>query len=404
MTVLNVAVGQSIQAAINAANPGDTIDVAAGVYTDQFLSIDKSLTLQAVDGEVQMVETRSPDDGKAMITEHGDNVVINGFEISGVTVPDRNGAAIRYEGGNLSLSNDYFHDNQDGILGAADPNGSITIDHSEFSHNGDGSGSTHNLYIGQIASFTLTNSYIHDAVVGHEVKSRAANNTITGNRIFDNGGSASYSIDLPNGGNAQISNNVIEQGGATQNPFIVAYAEEGVAAGYGNSVALTGNTVVNDDTGSGRGILDANGTTIGFTNNSVFGLTGGQLSTGPLAQSGTVLLASRPSLDTSSMTFINPSSGGANGGGGTGGTGGTGGGGDGGGTGGGGTTEPPPPPPPPPPALTLDQYHQMAVADFSLYATAHPEVWMSSSALSAIVFEMTTPTIPTTHVAGDLWS
>ena len=54
--------------------------------------------------------------------------------------------------------------------------------------------------------------------------------------------------------------------------------------------------------------------------------------------------------------------------------------------------------------MTLDQYHQMAVADFSLYATAHPEVWMSSSALSAIVFEMTTPTIPTTHVAGDLWS
>ena len=53
-----------------------------------------------------------------------------------------------------------------------------------------------------IASFSITNSYIHDAVVGHEVKSRAANNIITGNRIFDNNGSASYSIDMPNGGNA----------------------------------------------------------------------------------------------------------------------------------------------------------------------------------------------------------
>ena len=128
-----------------------------------------------------------------------------GFDISGVTVPDGNGAAIRYEGGALSLSDDYFHDNQEGLLGAADPNGTIAIDHSEFASNGDGSGSTHNLYVGAIASFSLTNSYIHDAVVGHEVKSRAASNTITGNRIFDNGSSASYSIDLPNGGNASIS-------------------------------------------------------------------------------------------------------------------------------------------------------------------------------------------------------
>jgi len=295
MGTVTVVPGQSIQDAINAAASGDTIDVQAGTYVDQFLTIRTSITLQATGGEVLMRETVSPPDGKAMITESGANVAINGFDISGVAVPDGNGAAIRYEGGSLSLSDDYFHDNQEGLLGAADPGGSISIDHSEFASNGDGSGSTHNIYVGAITSFTLTNSYIHDAVVGHEVKSRAANNTITGNRIFDNGGSASYSIDLPNGGNATISGNTIEQGPNTQNPFIVAYGEEG-ASNPGTSFAITGDTIVNDDP-SGRFLLDT-ATQPTLSGNSVWGLDPS------VAGSDTVLLASRPSLDTSSLSFI----------------------------------------------------------------------------------------------------
>jgi len=300
MTILNVSLGQSIQAAINAAAPGDTIDVAAGTYTDQFLNISQSVTLQAVGGQVLLRETRSPDDGKAMITEHGAQVTINGFDIAGVSVPDRNGAAIRYEGGSLTLSNDFFHDNQEGLLGAADAGGSISIDHSEFAHNGDGSGSTHNIYVGAIASFSLTNSYIHDAVVGHEVKSRAASNNITGNRIFDNNGSASYSIDLPNGGNATISGNQIEQGAFTQNPFIVAYGEEG-ASNPGMSFIISGNTIVNDDTASNARFLLDTATQPSFTSNSVWGLAVAQLPADP----STMFLASRPVLDTAPIDFTN---------------------------------------------------------------------------------------------------
>ena len=374
--ILTVATGQSIQAAIDAAASGDTIDVAAGTYNDQFLTIEQSITLQAVGGEVVMTTDTSPPDGKAMITEGqpGLSVAINGFDISGVAVGDHNGAAIRYEGGALALSNDDFHDNQEGLLGAADPNGSISIDHSEFAGNGDGSGSTHNIYVGAIASFSITDSYVHDAVVGHEIKSRAVSNTITGNRIFDNNGSASYSIDLPNGGNATISGNTIEQGPDTQNPFIVAYGEEG-ASNPGTSFAITGNTVVNDDP-SGRFLLDP-ATQPTLNGNSVWGLP---------ATGDTVLLASRPSLDTSAMTFVNPPAGGSPP-----------------------PADPPPPPPtvppspPPPPALTLDQYHAMEVSDFQNYAAAHPQVWSSPTALTAIITEITSTTI-LTHVPGDLWT
>jgi hypothetical protein len=387
MAVLTVSAGQSIQAAIDAAAPGDTIDVQTGIYSDQFLTVRTSLTLQAVGGEVVMTEDTSPPDGKAMITEGaaGVSVAINGFDISGVSVGDQNGAAIRYEGGNLSLSNDYFHNNQEGLLGAADPAGSISIDHSEFAFNGDGSGSTHNIYVGAIADFSLTDSYIHDAVVGHEVKSRAANNTITGDRIFDNNGSASYSIDLPNGGNATISGNTIEQGPNTQNPFIVAYGEEG-ASNPGTDVSIAGNTIVNDDP-RGSFLLNPSGVAPAFSSNQAFGLDASKL------PSGTVLLANRPSLDTSSLTFINPPSSPT------------------GSTSPPETPPPPPPvsppqpipPPPPPPAETLDQYHVMVLADFNVYAAAHPTVWISPTALTAIVTEITSTSI-LTHVPGDLWS
>jgi hypothetical protein len=83
----------------------------------------------------------------------------------------------------LTVTNSYFHDNQDGILGGAVAGGVITIDRSEFDHNGAGDGPSHNIYVGKIATFQMTNSYSHDAVVGHEVKSRASQNIMSNNRL-----------------------------------------------------------------------------------------------------------------------------------------------------------------------------------------------------------------------------
>lgn len=198
MATLSVGHGQTyatIAAAVDASSAGDTIAVQAGTYTNDWLNITHDLALKAIGGMVVMNTANAghPPNGKAMITETG-NVAISGFDISGVSVSDSNGAAIRYEGGDLTLVDCFIHDNQEGLLGGADANGAITINHSEFAFNGDGSGSTHGIYVGHIASFTLTDSYIHDTSEGHEVKSRAENNIITNNRIFDNNSTASYSI------------------------------------------------------------------------------------------------------------------------------------------------------------------------------------------------------------------
>jgi hypothetical protein len=188
------------------------------------------------------------------------------------------------------------------MLAASDPNGTITINNSEFAFNGAGDGFTHNLYVNEIALLTITDSYFHDANVGHEIKSRAEDTVIKDSRIFDNLSTASYSIDLPNGGNATITNNVIEQGPNTQNPYIIAYGEEG-QSNPGTTVSIADNTVVNDDPG-GVGILNRTSTSLSFTDNSVYGLTDAQLSNGPLAESGTTFLTTEPTLNTTSVWDI----------------------------------------------------------------------------------------------------
>ena len=283
-----------------AARAGDTINVQAGTYTNDFVTAFKSITLQAVGGVVKMVATVAPPNGKAIIDEGGSgvNVTINGFEISGAEVADGNGAAIRYEGGSLTLNNVYFHNNQDGLLGAADPAGTISINNSEFAFNGAGDGKTHNLYVGDIANLTITNSYFHDAIVGHEIKSRAENTTITGSRIFDNNSTASYSIDLPNGGNATIRNNVIQQGPNSGNPAIIAYGEEG-GLHAGTTVVVANNTIVNGKSGTAWGVWNQAPNAVTVQSNTVYGLTSGNVTYGPVAVSGTSYLSSAPALDTS---------------------------------------------------------------------------------------------------------
>jgi hypothetical protein len=95
--------------------------------------------------------------------------------------------------------------------------------------NGAGDGFTHNLYVGAIASLVIDDSYFHDAVVGHQVKSRAQSTAITNSRIYGGTDTGSHSIDLPNGGVGLIRDNVIQQGANSDNPAIIHYGGESAA-------------------------------------------------------------------------------------------------------------------------------------------------------------------------------
>jgi len=304
MSTLTVGAGQQyarISDAVAASHDGDTLMVQAGTYFNDFATINTKITIEGVGGLVHLLATLEPPNGKAILTTNTD-VTLDHLEFSGAHVGNMNGAGVRYQGGNLTITNSYFHDNQNGLLGGPVPDGSITIRNSEFAHNGAGDGASHNLYVGDIASLLIDNSYFHDAVVGHEIKSRAEQTTIINSRIQDGpNGTASYSIDLPNSGDAVIKGNVIQQGPYTQNPAIIAVGEEGNLHAN-TAVRIIGNTILNDlvDPFSSVVINPAN-VDVSMTGNSVYGLTASEFVTGPATLSDNAALASEPALVTTPL-------------------------------------------------------------------------------------------------------
>lgn len=185
------------------AKDGNIIEIDASGHYDGDVVVweQNNLTIRGVNGRPHIRANGASAEGKAVWVVKGNNTTVENIEVSGAHVSDGNGAAIRQEGAGLTLRYCYFHHNENGILTGANEKSDIVIEHSEFSDNGEGSGQTHNIYIGDVRSFTLKYSYSHHARVGHNVKSRAQRNYILYNRLMDGAdGNSSYIIDLPNGG------------------------------------------------------------------------------------------------------------------------------------------------------------------------------------------------------------
>ena len=305
MAILTVGSGQqyaTLSAAIGASHDGDTIDVQAGTYTDDFSTVTTNITIQGIGGLAVFKQSSTGviPNGKAILTTDA-NVTIDHIAFEGATVPDNNGAGIRDESGNLVVTNCLFSGNQDGILTGGNSAYTLTVKSSEFAYNGAGDGQSHNLYVGAIASADIEDNYFHNAIVGHEIKSRALSTTIANNRIYSGpGGTNSYSIDLPDGGNALVFNNTIQKGPTSQNPIFIHYGGEG-GPYSGSSLLVAGNTVVNDEA-SPSALLLYNQTSVVATigGDSVYKLTLSQIALGPAKVSDITTLSVEPTLDTSS--------------------------------------------------------------------------------------------------------
>jgi len=233
--------------AATVARDGDVIELDPVVYTrDAAVWQAHNLTIRGVGGRAHLKANGANAEGKGIWVIKGHNTTIENIEFSGAEVPDTNGAGIRQEGISLTVRHCYFHHNQMGILTGVNLKSDILIEHSEFAWNGDRSGRTHNIYIGQVRSFTLRYSYSHHAHIGHLVKSRAHTNYILYNRLADEAdGNSSYNIDLPNGGVSYIIGNIIQQSPATDNATLVAFALEGPTNPL-QEIYVINNTFVND--------------------------------------------------------------------------------------------------------------------------------------------------------------
>ena len=325
MSIIDITSNQAyatISDAITRSASGDVIAVTAGRYVEDFPIITHTLTIQGVGGMAQLsTPSPTPGNGRAILYVGGNagaDLTVRNLELSGARDPASNGAGILFEvgNGNLAISNAWFHDNQDGILVGVQPAGTVTVDHSEFNNNGldptdPRYGLSHNLYVGDVASLTITRSYFHDALGGHEVKSRAAKTVITDNRIQDGPvAPASYDIDLPDGGQAIVTGNVIEKGASAQNRYAVHFGGETPI--YGNSnLILQDNVFINDRAGA-TVLLNA---TVGpgsqsfpvtVTGNTAYGFDDlyqnrnpPSVAPGDMIQGNLLLATGAPSLDSS---------------------------------------------------------------------------------------------------------
>src|SRR4051812_37026729 len=105
----------TLAAAVAASQAGDTIQVQAGTYLNDWTAIDHALTIVGVGGYAHFTSDQDIPNGKGTLVVNA-NLTVQNLEFSNARVGDLNGAGIRWESGNLTVLNSYFHDNQEGIL------------------------------------------------------------------------------------------------------------------------------------------------------------------------------------------------------------------------------------------------------------------------------------------------
>lgn len=223
---------KQLSEAAAAVHTGDTVQIAPGTYYDCAVWTKDHLTIQGIGAGVVLTDKTCQ--GKAIFVIPGNNVTVKNVTFQRARVPDGNGAGIRAEGINLTIENTKFINNQEGILAGNNPTSSITIRDSEFDHNGtciNPGGCAHGIYVNNIELLRIERSRFFDTQTGHHIKSRAARTELLDNHIEDGpDGTASYEVDIPNGGALVMTGNVIEKGPKNENhSAAVMVGEEGVS-------------------------------------------------------------------------------------------------------------------------------------------------------------------------------
>ena len=205
-------------AAVAAAQEGDKVAIYPGQYFDCAVITKNNVTLEGVGDWTQIVITDKACQGKALLITHAANVTIRNMTLTRARVPDDNGAGIRGEGPNLLVDHVRFLNNQNGILSGFDQ-GVMTIRNSYFEKNGGcGSACAHGIYVGHQDLLRVENTIFRDTQHAHHIKSRARRTEVINCDIQDGPtGTASYEIELPNGGALVARGNTIVKGPNAEN-------------------------------------------------------------------------------------------------------------------------------------------------------------------------------------------
>jgi pectate lyase len=233
-------------AAIARATDGDTVAIDPGTYFDCALVRQSNLTIEGTGPNVIMTDKVCR--GKALLITNGNNITIRNLTLQRARVPDQNGAGVRAQGGNLTIENTRFLDNEDGILIAKNPNATVKIVGSTFIGNGKcAKDCAHGVYAGQIGTLDVERSRFFDTHAGHSIKSRAAKTVVLNCDIEDGpNGTSSYQVDVPNGGDVLIEGNKMEKGPHAQNWATSIMIGEGGVSHPSDGIVIRNNTLINN--------------------------------------------------------------------------------------------------------------------------------------------------------------
>jgi len=221
----------------------------------------------AVNGEGTRIVGQSIEDKGTFIVDA--NASFTGLDIAGAT-GDGIGAAFRHQSGDLIVRRTKIRRCQNGLLGPAHyVDCTLLVDDCDVFDNATGTGQTHGLYVGEIATFTCTNSRFRATNIGHHIKSRALRTTIRNCEVgTDFNGNESYNIDVPQGGDVAMAGCHLRQGPLTDNEVMLNFAGERNPH-PGGSLVVT--DTVFESTSGGTGIrIHANADVVARVENCVF--------------------------------------------------------------------------------------------------------------------------------------
>jgi hypothetical protein len=212
------------------AKAGDVVRIEAGTYADCAVWRAPGLTIEASGGAVRI--TGPTCDNKGLFVVEANDVTVRGITFAGAVDSFNNGAGIRGLGDNLTVEGSRFLDNQNGILTAGGPDSVVRVTNSVFFGNGACiEQCAHGIYAGTANRLLdIEHCVFANTRTAHHIKSRARN-TIVENSTIEDGpdGTASYLIDVPNGGNVLIDGNEMEKGPKSENREVaISIGVEGV--------------------------------------------------------------------------------------------------------------------------------------------------------------------------------
>jgi hypothetical protein len=243
--------------ALSEAADGDTLELGPGVHRGAVGVVRQArLTIRgAGGGEPCVLDADGHDaEGKAILVAMGQELNLESLVLRGCRVPDGNGAGVRHESGVLRARACTFVDNENGILAGNAAGLVLLLERCRFGPPAASpAGLKHLLYAGRIDRLEVHQCSFGPGNSGHLLKSRARISAIVGNVLADAwsgqaAGRAAYELEFAEGGEHQVSGNLLVQSPASLNPALLSFGAEGWRLPAGSPPArleLSDNLFVN---------------------------------------------------------------------------------------------------------------------------------------------------------------